>query len=57
MDYIAAARQVQEAVSKGAADYFAGKHGNPYDWETEGEFFRAWIVGYRAARDTQELFA
>lgn len=47
----------QDAVTQGANDFFAGQHLNPFDHETQGDLFRAWITGYRAARDTQQLFA
>ncbi len=38
------------AVDRGAADFFAGIHLNPYSWSKEGDLFRAWITGYNAAK-------
>ena len=46
--------QIGTAVHRGAEDYMAGRHSNPYDYETEGELFRAWIEGYNAAKACDE---
>lgn len=49
-----------QAVDRGAADYFAGNHSNPYAFnsqESNGNLFRAWIVGYNAARATEDAIA
>lgn len=40
-----------KAYEQGAADYYAGRHMNPYSYSKEGEDFRAWIMGYRTAKD------
>lgn len=43
------------ATDRGAADFFAGRHLNPYSWSKEGNLFRAWIEGYKAAKDISKL--
>ena len=50
------AAQIGTAVHKGAEDYRAGRHLNPYDHAEQPELFRAWIEGYRAAKSIDDLF-
>lgn len=45
----------REALDRGAADYLAGRHMNPYPHETRGPQFRAWINGWASARAASGL--
>lgn len=45
--------QEMAANNRGAADFFAGSHMNPYSWSKESALFQAWIVGYNAAKATR----
>jgi hypothetical protein len=39
-----------DAAKRGAFDFAAGNHMNPFSWVREREQFNAWIVGYAAAK-------
>lgn len=47
-------RAAADAVDRGAQDFFAGRHANPYNHATEGDQFRHWITGYHAAKATED---
>lgn len=52
----ASASDIGTAAHRGASDFEADQHLNPYDFETEGDLFRAWIDGYRSRKAIDDLF-
>lgn len=42
--------KIGAAAHRGAQDFFAGSHMNPYSWSEQGDLFRAWIEGYNTAK-------
>lgn len=43
------------ATKRGATDFSAGQHMNPYSWSKEHACFVAWIEGYNAAKHIGEM--
>lgn len=49
------ARLQQHAFQRGAQNYRAGIHANPFHEKSQGHLFKAWAEGYAHARGLSEL--